>query len=72
MCIDFRQIGICVECELRDFFFLHGLLRIVSLQQFLIKNSSHSKKMEKEKKDLRKIKWVQDSCNLFSEAMQRS
>lgn len=50
MCIDFRQIGICVECELRDFFFLHGLLRIVSLQQFLIKNSSHSKKMEKEKK----------------------
>lgn len=50
MCIDFRQIGICVECELRDFFFLHGLLRIVSLQQFLIKNSSHSKKMEKKEK----------------------
>lgn len=46
MCIDFRLIRICVERELRDFFFLLlGLLRIVSLQQFLIKNSSHSKKM---------------------------
>lgn len=71
MCIDFRLIRICVERELRDFFFflLLGLLRIVSLQQFLIKNSSHSKKMGGKKKDLRKIKSVQESCNLFSEAM---
>lgn len=51
MCIDFRLIRICVERELRDFFFLLlGLLRIVSLQQFLIKNSSHSKKMGEKKR----------------------
>lgn len=55
MCIDFRLIRICVECELRDFFFLPGLLGIVSLQQILIKNSSCSKKMGEKRPQENKI-----------------
>lgn len=51
----FRLIRISVDCELRDFFFLLGLLLIVSLQQFLIKNSSHSKNMGGKRRQENKI-----------------